>query len=155
MFERREEMKRWFYKVVARFREKGAVSPEKAMTIEELGLPLQFETAMNKHLGESGVFVAINGKYYISEEKLKQIEKPGSVESVFDSKRRILLLRTLQPIVIFLFLVLFIVGFLIQSSKLKVISILLLTVWLVISVYLIYYMSRLRRRMYSRTVPHQ
>lgn len=155
MFERREEMKRWFYEVVARFRLKGAVSPEKAMTIEELNLPPQFETAMNKHLGQSGVFVAINGKYYLSEEKLKQIEQPGSIESIFDSKRRLLLLRTVQPIVIFLFLVLFIVGFLIQSSELKVISILLLTVWLVISAYLLYYLSRLRRRTYSRTVPHQ
>lgn len=96
-------MKKWFYEVVARFREKGAVSPEKAMTIEELGLPPQFETAMNKHLDQSGVFVEINGKYYFSEEKLKQIWKPGSAGSVLDSKRKILMLRTVQPIVIFFF----------------------------------------------------
>ena len=148
-------MKRWFYEVVERFREKGAISPEKAMTIGELGLPPQFEIAMNKRLGQSGVFVAINGKYYLSEEKLKQIEKFRAAGSVLDSKRRILMLRTIQPIIVFLFLILIIMGFLIQSSELQVISILLLTVWLVISVYLIYYLSRLRRRMHSRTALYQ
>jgi hypothetical protein len=75
MFERREEIEKWFYEVVERFRQKGAVSPDKAMTAEELSLPPRFEVAMKRRLGRLGVFVEVKGKYYLSEERLKQIEE--------------------------------------------------------------------------------
>jgi hypothetical protein len=45
------------------------------MTIQELGLPPRFEEAMHRRLGRSGIFVEINGKYYLNEERLKQIEE--------------------------------------------------------------------------------
>jgi hypothetical protein len=57
------------------FREKGATSPEKAMTIQELGLPAQFEQAMHRRLGQTGIFVEVNGKYYLNEDRLKQIRE--------------------------------------------------------------------------------
>jgi hypothetical protein len=57
--------------VLQRFREKGATSPEKAMTVQELGLPPQFQEAMHRRLGQTGIIVEVNGKYYLSEEKLK------------------------------------------------------------------------------------
>ncbi|HVB95847.1 MAG TPA: hypothetical protein VND41_04515 [Nitrososphaerales archaeon] len=57
--------------IIARFREKGATSPEKAMTSQELGLPPRFEEAMKRRLGATGVFVDVGGKYYLDEAKLK------------------------------------------------------------------------------------
>jgi hypothetical protein len=75
MFRDREQMRRRLLKVIERFREKGATSPEKAMTIQELGLPPRFEEAMHRRLGQSGIFVAVNGKYYLNEERLRQIQE--------------------------------------------------------------------------------
>jgi hypothetical protein len=61
--------------IIDRFRQKGAISPEKAMTIQELGLPPRFEEAMHRRLGQLGIFVEINGKYYLNEERLKEIQE--------------------------------------------------------------------------------
>ena len=68
-------MRRRLQEVIERFRQKGATSPEKAMTIQELGLPSRFEEAMHRRLGQSGIFVETNGKYYLNEERLKQIQE--------------------------------------------------------------------------------
>ena len=78
MFGSRERIQKWFYEIVEKFRQKGALSPDKAMTPEELGLPPRFEEAMKRRLGRSGVFVEVNGKYHLSEERLKQIEEMRS-----------------------------------------------------------------------------
>lgn len=61
--------------VIDKFRRKGALSPEKALTAEELDLPPRFEEVMKKRLGRLGIFVEVNGKYYLDEERLKQIKK--------------------------------------------------------------------------------
>jgi hypothetical protein len=86
MFRGREEMRRRLQEIIERFRQKGATSPEKAMTIQELGLPPRFEEAMHRRLGRLGIFVEVNGKYYLNEERLKQIQeqraKAGSGTSV-------------------------------------------------------------------------
>lgn len=68
-------MRRRLQEIIERFRQKGATSPEKAMTIQELGLPPRFEEAMHRRLGQSGIFVEVNGKYYLNEERLKQIQE--------------------------------------------------------------------------------
>jgi hypothetical protein len=52
------------------FKEKGAVSPETAMTSEELGLPPMFEM-MQKRLGQKSAFIVLDGKYYLSEENAR------------------------------------------------------------------------------------
>ncbi|MCW4034181.1 MAG: PadR family transcriptional regulator [Candidatus Bathyarchaeota archaeon] len=57
-----------------KFRQKGALSPEKAMTIEELGLSDEFKVFLRNSPRLFGVFVEVDGKYYLSEEKLKKIE---------------------------------------------------------------------------------
>lgn len=75
MFRRRKEIRERLLAVVKIFREKGAVSPERAMTAQELGLPPRFQDAMKRRLGRGGVFVEVNGKYYLSEEKLRQVEE--------------------------------------------------------------------------------
>jgi hypothetical protein len=45
------------------------------MTSQELGLPPRFEEAMHRRLGQSGIFVEVNGKYYLNEERLRQIQE--------------------------------------------------------------------------------
>jgi amino acid transporter len=45
------------------------------MTIQELGLPPRFEEAMHRRLGQLGIFVEVNGKYYLNEERVKQIRE--------------------------------------------------------------------------------
>jgi hypothetical protein len=75
MFRDREQMRQRLHEIIEKFRQKGAINPEKALTIQELGLPSRFEQAMHRRLGQSGIFVEVNGKYYLNEERLKQIQE--------------------------------------------------------------------------------
>ena len=45
------------------------------MSAQELGLPPRFEEAMHRRLGQTGIFIEVNGKYYLNEERLKQIQE--------------------------------------------------------------------------------
>jgi hypothetical protein len=76
-------MRERILRLIERFREKGAVSPETALTASELGLGPRFERAMERRLGRFGVFVKTDGKYYLSEERLNQ-----AGERLADSRRR-------------------------------------------------------------------
>jgi len=153
MFERREQMQRWFNDVVEKFRQKGAVTPDKAMTAEELGLPPRFEEAMKRRLGRLGVFVEVNGKYYLSEERLKQVEELRSARSgAWNPRNRIMTLRLFQLVTIVLFVSLFLVNLFYPSWELKVVSAGLLVVWLVIAMLQIYFLSRIRKRYTSQQV---
>jgi hypothetical protein len=159
MFDRREEIQKWFYEIVEKFRQKGAVSPDKAMTAEELDLPPRFEVAMKTRLGRLGVFVEASGKYYLSEERLKQTEEMHSARGTGWAPRKTMFrLRIGQMITVVLFLAFFLASFLVQSLELRdvlrVVSLLFIVVWLMISVMQIYYMSRMRKRMAS-SVPQQ
>jgi len=62
-------MREWVKELTETFKEKGAVSPETAMTSKELGLPPMFEM-MQKRLGQSSVFIEHEGKYYLSEARV-------------------------------------------------------------------------------------
>ena len=57
MFKGRQEIRKQLSELIAKFREKGALSPVKAMTPEELGLPPRFKEAMQRRLGRTGIFV--------------------------------------------------------------------------------------------------
>jgi hypothetical protein len=72
MFKRQGGARERIQRIVEQFRAKGATSPEKAMTATELGLPPRFEEAMDRRLGQLGIFVKVDGRYYLSEEKLKE-----------------------------------------------------------------------------------
>ena len=74
MFGRRREIREHLLELIEKFRKKGALSPEKAMTAEELGLPAEFKERMKRRLGQLGVFVEVDGKYYLSEERLKEVK---------------------------------------------------------------------------------
>ena len=75
MFRDPQQMRRRLQEIIEKFRQKGATSPEKALALEELGLPSRFEQAMQRRLGQTGIFVEINGKYYLNEDRLKQIQQ--------------------------------------------------------------------------------
>ena len=153
MFERRERIQRWFHDVVEKFRQKGAVSPDKAMTAEELGLPPRFEEAMKRRLGRLGVFVEVNGKYYLSEERLKQVEELRSARGgAWNPGNRIMTLRLFQLVTIVLVVTLFLVNLFVQSWELRIVSVVLLVVWLVIAMLQIYFLSRVRKRYTSQQV---
>jgi ATP-binding cassette subfamily B protein len=61
------------FKVVEIFKEKGAISPEKALPLDDLGLPSIFSMMMQGPMGQFDLFVEINGKYYLNEERFKQM----------------------------------------------------------------------------------
>ena len=44
------------------------------MTAEDLGLPEKFKNAMKGMLGQSGVIVEIDGKYYLSDDRLRELK---------------------------------------------------------------------------------
>jgi len=75
MFGRLAEIKEMVLKEVEKFRQKGAVSPEKAMSVEELGLSPKFKTFLRSSPRLFGVFVKVDNKYYLSEEQLKKFEE--------------------------------------------------------------------------------
>jgi len=75
MFMEGEQRRKRLQELIQNFREKGATTPEKALTLQELGLPPRFEQAMHRRLGQTGIFVEVNGKYYLNEERLKQIQE--------------------------------------------------------------------------------
>ena len=78
MFGHLTEIKEMLLKEIDKFRQKGAVSPEKAMSLEELELSPKFKSLMGGPLGLLGVLVEVDGKYYLSEEQLKKVEEQVS-----------------------------------------------------------------------------
>jgi hypothetical protein len=44
------------------------------MTAEELGLPAEFKERMKRRLGKLGIFVEVDGKYYLSEGRLQEVK---------------------------------------------------------------------------------
>jgi hypothetical protein len=147
MFARREEVRKWLLEVIEKFREKGAVSPDKAMIPEELGLSPSFTEAMKRRLGRSGIFVEVNGKYYLLEERLKQVEEWRSGrEASRGFRKKMVTLRVVQMTAIIIFVTLLLINLFVQSWELRVISSLFLLVWLAISIMLLYYMLRTRRQ---------
>jgi hypothetical protein len=71
----REEWRQWVEDLARRFRERGATSPERAMTALELGLHERFEEAMKRRLGQTGIFAEVGQRYYLNEERLRDFEQ--------------------------------------------------------------------------------
>ncbi len=82
MFRRRGMIRERLQKIKEVFREKGAVSSESAMTLKDLGLPSRFTRLMNGRLGQSGLFLEVNGKYYLSEKQIKDVEKQRLTKNI-------------------------------------------------------------------------
>ena len=144
----RPERRRRLQQVVERFREKGAISPEKAMTVNELGLPPQFEQAFERRLSKLGVFVKVDGKYYLSESKLQEIQGQGygAKPEMRDWRRKMLLLRVLRLATGILLLCLFLVNLYVPSPDIRLAATVALLALIAISVVQIYYLTRATRR---------
>jgi DNA-binding PadR family transcriptional regulator len=70
-----------FRRIIETFREKGATSPEKAMTWKELGFPEEFEHMQPPLPPGKSPVVRKGGKYYLSEERLERFrEEMGIVD---------------------------------------------------------------------------
>jgi ABC-type glutathione transport system ATPase component len=67
-------------RVVEIFKEKGATSPETALPLDDLGLPPMFRMMMQSPMGQFGLFVETNGKYYLDEERFKQMHSKHSID---------------------------------------------------------------------------
>ena len=149
MYGRREEFRKWLAEIIEKFRQKGAVSADKAMSVEELGLPFGFEEAMKRRLGRSGIFVEVGGKYYLDEARLKEIQEQKRVGggAAWGSRSRLFTLRIVRMIVAFVAVAVLLASFFVLSWELRVVAVVCMGVWLAISVLQIYYLSRVRRRM--------
>jgi len=148
---RRTELRERFLAIVERFRQNGATSPDRAMTLEELGLPPRLKDLMDRRLGKLGVFVEVDGKYYLSEERLEEIQKKRLTggETTRDMRRKLFLLRILRIAIGMLFLTLLLVNLFVNSLEIRVISSAFLIALLAISILQIYYLMKARKRIPS------
>jgi len=136
--------------IISTFRVKGATSPDRAMTIPELGLPPRFEEAMHRRLGATGIFVEVGGKYYLDEAKLKQVQDERMARGGMGGggqRGTMAAIGIARMVVGFgaVLLILVDIAF-VRSLDLSFVVLALLVIWLVISLYQIVYLSRMRRR---------
>jgi hypothetical protein len=138
--------------IIAKFRQKGATSPDKAVTAQDLGLPPRFEEAMHGRLGASGIFVEVDGKYYLDEARLKHLQEQrtawrGGMGGGAPSRGTMLALRMTRMVVGLVVILLIISNILVaRSLYLSLVIIALLFLWVALTVAQLYYLSRLRNR---------
>ena len=60
--------------IIRTFQEKGAISPETALTADELGLSRLFVRIMKRRQGKTRVFIEVNGKYYLNQKALEEMK---------------------------------------------------------------------------------
>jgi hypothetical protein len=145
--------RRRIQEIVAKFREKGATSPDKAMTAQELGLPPRFEEAMKRRLGATGIFVEVSGKYYLDEARLQQIEQRrgtgagGATGGQRAYRGNMLTLRILRMVVGVSAIVLALSNvFVFESLDVRLIVVALVVLWIALTIFQLYYLARRRRR---------
>jgi hypothetical protein len=143
--------RRVIHEIVAKFREKGATSPEKAMTAQELGLPPRFEEAMHRRLGTTGIFVDAGGKYYLDEAKLKQVQDErrggGGMGGGTRSRGSMIPIRMARMVVGLAAVVIALSNILVlRSGYLSLVVVGLVAIWIALTVFQLIYLSRMRRR---------
>lgn len=140
------EARRRLLELVEKFREKGATSPDKAMTPEEIGLPPWFRRLMRGRLGKLGVFVEKEGKYYLSEERLKQLEKRrGEMLEARNARKNLFMLRVARVTVGILLVSLLLVNIYARDPSVRTVYSILLIALLAISILQIYYLTKAGR----------
>jgi len=60
--------------IIQNFRAKGALSPETALTAQELGLSRIFVRIMKRRRGRTRIFMEVNGRYYLDEKALQEMK---------------------------------------------------------------------------------
>ncbi len=58
--------------IIQKFQEKGAISPQTALTAKELGLSRIFVRIMERRKEQTKIFVEVNGKYYLDQKALEE-----------------------------------------------------------------------------------
>ena len=148
MFAQQGQWRQWIEALAQKFREKGATSPEKALTAQELGVHERFEQAMKRRLGQTGIFVAVGEKYYLREERLQEFEQRwqggggghGGMRRPMGGFFALRILRMiLGTIIILLFVVNFVTG---RSWDLWYLIIVLAVIWIIVSAFQIFYLAR-------------
>lgn len=137
--------------IISAFRVKGATSPDRAMTTQELGLPPRFEEAMHRSLGATGIFVETGGRYYLDEARLKQVQDERMARGGMGGggqRGTVASIRAARMVVGFAAVLLILVNIaFVRSLDVSFLVLSLLVIWLVISLYQILYFSKRRRRM--------
>ena len=157
LFDSPSGRRRTLQNLVAKFREKGATSPQRAMTSQELGLPPRFEEAMKRRLGATGIFVDVGGgRYYLNESRFMEVE--GSIQkseitggrNQWNIRRRMLELRIARMALGVLVVALVLYELLyVGGLDLRYLVVGLLVVWLALTIFQLYWTSRVRWRMGS------
>ena len=143
-------MRQRIEEIASRFREKGATTPEKAMTTQELGLPPRFEQAMQRRLGETGIFVDVGGKYYLNEARLGQIEQQrgmgdGGGRRNYGARRNMMTLRIVRMVIGALAILTLLINIFERNIYLWYLLIGLVVSWIVVSILQILTRARTRR----------
>jgi len=142
----RGEMELWIQRLIQRFREKGATSPERAMTVQELGLHDRFEQAMKRRLGQTGIFVAVGGKYYLNEEAVRRFEErrqSRGYRGTGGQRRSMVGIRILRMILAMGIVLLFIVNFFEgRSLDIWYLIVILAGAWITVTIVQIFFMAR-------------
>ena len=152
--------------LVPKFRAGGATSPDKAMTAQELGLPPRFEEAMKRRLGATRIFVEVDGtgRYYLDETRLQQIQEQRAARGWGDGAGRggggggggagwasrgtmMIALRMVRMVIGLAVVVLVLSNILfVESTSLRLVILGLAFLWVVLTVFQLYYLSRARSR---------
>jgi hypothetical protein len=140
-------MRRRVQEIVQTFRQKGATSPERAMSAQELGLPPRFEQAMKRRLGQTGIFVDIGGKYYLNEARLAQMEQRGvQGGGIWNARRDLMTLRIARMAVVVVLLITILTNLFVRNDNLWILVVGLIVVAIVLTVLQMFLFSRLRGR---------
>ncbi|HYB03268.1 MAG TPA: hypothetical protein VED17_02320 [Nitrososphaerales archaeon] len=125
-----------------------------------MGLPSRFQEAMHRRLGQTGIFVEVNGKYYLDEARLAQVNKSNSGRGVGgmggrQSARETLFGLRMARLVIGIVVILLIFSnlFFLHSFMTWFLIGGLLLIVVVISVLQLYYLSKARRMWRSSNFP--
>jgi hypothetical protein len=139
----------WVQYLIQRFREKGATSPERAMTAQDLGLHERFEQAMKRRLGQTGIFVDIGGKYYLNEDALRQFEQrrqSGEFRGIGGHRGDAFAIRIVRMLLGLSIVLLFVVNFFEgRSLDIWYLIVALCIAWICVTVLQIFYMTRRNR----------
>jgi hypothetical protein len=137
------------------FREKGATSPGKAMTAQELGIPPRLEESMKRRPGLTGVFVDVGGKYYLDEARLKELQYRLAAWGTGSPMRRVRELRLLRMAVGLAAIILVLYDLLfVGSSAIRFAIAALLLAWIALTVAQMVHLARVRRRLGARGRPN-
>lgn len=129
------------------------------MTAQELGLPPRFEEAMKRRLGQTGIFVEVNGKYYLNEARLEQMGRGGTryggrMQGRGNVRSNMLTLRMIRLTIGIVTLLLIIANiFYLRNPEVWIAVGVLLVITIAISIAQIYYLSRARRMRNFGTMP--